>query len=386
MDASDIRNIAGAPYGLTYTNRKSLSDLMTKNNFTTEAPLIFALYMDGEMHRGPVYIQARQDASAPSGISTFQQEVPLQQVLGVAPNDAFYSFETSFDGYQKYAIGEANRSDLVVINRNTGKHVSAFEIKLCVVPNSGTANRPHDEQSCEIVVRPPSIEQLAFSIADTYSDAGRQELQDLIVQELGGNVQGYKWNDQTFMFDHLTNIRSAVRAISLAKIDQQRPFAMTGIWRTIGQSEEFDENSFDTFVWSNLAFLQLLGCQDDDASAKKKQNKKNNHEITRPERSLIWLVKVLLDYSLQKKVDFDKTHRDITFHAQTDKAGAFSGDAPYAFMKGERFFRPLITKASIVDMISDACIAMMKPERRLDATLMHLSFETTHTSKKDKDI
>lgn len=373
MSKSNIRGIEGAPYGLKYTSRKNLNDLMTKNNFTTEAPLIFALFLDGEMHRGPVYIQAQRDELTPSGISTFQQEVPLEQILGISPSDAFYSFETSFDGYDKYAMSEANRSDLVVVDRNTGEHVSAFEIKLCVVPNSGTANRSHDEQSCEIVVRPPSVEQLAFSIADTYSDDGRQELQDLIVKELGGNVQGYKWDDQAFMFDHLGNIRSAIKAISLAKIDQQRPFAMTGIWRTVGQSEEFEDNVFDTFVWSNLAFLQLLGCQEANGS---KRRKRDNREITRPERSLIWLIKVLLDYSLQKKVDFDKTHREITFHAQTDKAGAFSGDAPYAFMKGERFFRPLIAKSSIIDMISNACIAMMKPERRLDATLTHLVSES----------
>lgn len=373
MSRDNLHAIVGAPYGLEYSNRRDLDDYMTKNNFTTEAPLIFALYMDGKMRRGPVYIQACQDDSVPSGISTYQQEVPLSQIIGVEPKNAYYAFETSFDGYDKYAIKEANRSDLVVINRFTKEHVSAFEIKLCVIPNSGTATRPHDEQSCEIVVRPPSIEQLAFSIADTYSDGGRQELQELIVNELGGNVQGYKWDDQEFMYNHLDNIRSAVSAISKAKLGQQRPFAMTGIWRTKGQSGEFENNAFDTFVWSNFAFLQLLGYQDTGVGRAKDLHRKN--EITRPERSMIWLIKALLDYTLQRKVDFDKTHREITFHAQTDKAGAFSGDAPYHFMKGDRFVKPLITTSSIVEMITDDCISKMKPERRLDATLLHYSFE-----------
>ena len=357
MTGTDIRK----PFGMQNTNRTSLADLMSKNNFTTEAPLIFAMYMDQVLHRGPLLITAT--ASNQQQLTTKQVEVPLIDIFGTDPKNVCFEFEQIYEHYDRFVyhgqrhVRHANRSDVVVVNSDTNQQVSAFEVKLCVIPNSGTANRPHDEQSLEIVVRPPTIEQLAFSIADTYGNEGRKQLGDLIVKNLDGNVQGYRWSDKNFMLAHMHNIRSAVEAISLAKLAEQKPFCLTGIWRTNGQSELLDDHCFDTFAWTNLAFLQLLSSRPNDTA------------ISRADRSLVWLIKALFDYTAQGHVDFNQAHSQITFDAQTDKAGSFAGKITYDFMSGQRFNSPLIPKTAIYRLIPQECMDELKPERRLDAAL-----------------
>ena len=354
------------PFGLQKTNRSSVADLMSKNNFTTEAPLIFAMYMDRVLHRGPVLIEAT--VSDQQQLTTRQIEVPLRDIFGTEPENVRFEFEQTYQQYDRFAYHgqrhdrHANRSDVVVINSATNQPVSAFEVKLCVIPNSGTANRPHDEQSLEIVVRPPTIEQLAFSIADTYGNEGKQQLRQIIVEKLGGDVQGYRWSDKHFMMEHMHDIKSAVEAISLAKITEQKPFCLTGIWRTKGQSELLESYCFDTFAWTNLAFLQLLSDSPSD------------NTISRPDRSLVWLIKALLDYTIQNQVNFNQAHSEITFDSQTDKAGAFSGAKTYKFMNGERFNHPLISSTAINQLIPQQCMDELKPERRLDAALKNARY------------
>ncbi len=354
------------PFGMQNTNRSSVTDLMSKNNFTTEAPLIFAMYMDQVLEQGPVLIKAA--VSNQHQLTTEQAHTTLKNIFGVDPNSVRFEFEQRYQPYDQLAYhgpndeNHVNRSDVVVFDSTENQQVSAFEVKLCVIPNSGTANRPHDEQSLEIVVRPPTIEQLAFSIANTYGNKGKQQLKELIVDKLGGNVQGYRWSDKDFMLSHMHNIRSAVEAISLAKIAEQKPFCLTGIWRTTGQSELLEDSCFDTFAWTNFAFLQLLSSSPSVTT------------ISRPDRSLVWLIKALLDYTVQGHVDFNQAHSEITFDAQTDKAGAFAGAKTYRFMNCQRFKHPLIPKTAISQLIPQQCMDMLKPERRLDAALRNAKY------------
>lgn len=345
--------ISDAPIGMEYTNRQNLSDLMSKNNFTTEAPLIFASYIHRSLGRGLTLIKA---VSKNGALETKQEETGLPSILNVNPDDAYYSFETTYNGYRGLSINEPRKSDVVVIDRNSGNHASAFEVKLCVIPNAGTAAKDHDQQSLEIVLRPPTIEQLAFSIADTYGEQRRQELGRLITGQLGDNVQGYQWTDKRFMLDHLDRIHGAVKAIATEGIDKQKPFILMGIWRTTGQSDFLEERCFDTFAWTNLAFLQLLS------------SRPPSNDISRPDRSLIWLIKALFDYSAQGRIDF-KQSSDITFGLQTDKAGAFAGNIMYKFMNGERFKQPLISRDKIPVILPSLAQQELKPERRLDAAL-----------------
>lgn len=351
-----------APYGMEYTSRSDLADLMTKNNFTTEAPISFLMYIDEVLKKPTVLIEGILNDK--KQLSTHQAYVPLAEVFGADPCNVGFRFEESFEGYDKYATNKANRSDVVVVDRETGGHKSAFEVKLVVVPNSGTARKSHDDQSCEIVVRPPSIEQLTFSIADTYGKTGMEELRKIIVKFLGDSIQYFKWEDESFMLRRLPQIREAAEAIAKAKLAQQKPFAITGLWRTQGQRGLLDENCFDSFVWTNLAFLQLFL-----VSAANRNDP--NAEITRPERSLIWLVRSLYDYACQGKVKFDWAHSAITYNQQTDKAGSFAGNIPFQFMNGPRLRKPAIPRDQLDDVIPMEALDLFMPERRLDATLFY---------------
>lgn len=351
-----IEAMANTPIGMEYTNRHDLPDLMSKNNFTTEAPLIFSMFIHKILNTGPMVIKAVQGDDGSLG--TCAEQESLTSVLGIDPDRASFSFETSYEGYNRFALHQhADRSDVVVLDRNTNEHRSAFEVKLCVIPNSSTAEKTHDEQGLEIVVRPSTIEQLAFSIADTYGDSGRSELNRLIVEKLGGNAQGYQWSDENYMLRHMEDIREAVTSIATMKIEQQKPFALIGIWRTHGQSELLEDHCFDTFAWTNLAFLQLLN------------SRPTRNRLSRPDRSLIWLVKALYDFSVQGIVDFNQAHSEITFGTQTDKAGSFAGKSTSKFMECERFIHPLISRADIPRMLPPECVQCLKPERRLDAAL-----------------
>lgn len=351
-----VEAMANAPIGMKYTNRHDLYDLMSKNNFTTEAPLIFATFIHRELNKGPMMIKAVQEDDG--SLATCVEQESLTSILGVDPDCASFSFETSYEGYDRFALNQhAHRSDVVVLDRSTEEHKSAFEVKLCVIPNSSTAEKPLNKQSLEIIVRPSTIEQLAFSIADTYGRQGRQELNGLLVEKLGGNVQGYQWSDERFMEEHMRNVSEALTSIATAKLQQQKPFVLTGIWRTHQQSELLEDHCFDTFAWTNLAFLQLL------------ESQPTRTPLSRKDRSLIWLVKALYDYSAQGTVDFDQAHSEITFGTQTDKAGSFAGEIVRRFMDCERFKHPLIHKDDIPRMLPSESVQCLKPERRLDAAL-----------------
>ena len=150
-------------YGLTHSNKDFESgDAFGKNTFTTAFPIALANYLACEKNLPMNYIVA--DLGEGDAPTTKHKLTPLKDIIGCDPYDAEYHFEDSFEQYSQYAVNEANRSDIVVKNRITGDEVSAFEVKLVAVPTSGTARMPRDEQCCELVVRPPSIEQLCFSL------------------------------------------------------------------------------------------------------------------------------------------------------------------------------------------------------------------------------
>lgn len=140
-------------YGLRNSNHDfTKAKSFGKNIFTNAFPIALAVYMDKELGLEPNYISAGEN----NGVPTISHDTkPLTDLIGIDPGNAYWSFEDSFSGYDTYATGSANRSDLVVKDDKTGDELSAFEVKLVAAPTSGTANRERDQQSCEIVVRPP---------------------------------------------------------------------------------------------------------------------------------------------------------------------------------------------------------------------------------------
>ncbi|TGY68179.1 HindVP family restriction endonuclease [Enterorhabdus sp. NM05_H27] len=350
-------------FGLDHSNKDfTREESYGKNTFTTAFPVALSNYIDS---KGLLqnYIQAVVfDDDRPD---VQQVQIPLEDLLGIASGQAYYGFEDSFSGYDAYAVNRANRSDIVVKNSQTGEELCALEVKLVAVPTSSTATRKREQQCCELVVRPPSIEQLCFSVAASFGANNRQFLGDLIVKALGDPID-YDWQNEQFMIARREKILNAAYDIIEQGITCQRPLVLMGEWRTKGQEPDLDEDCFDCFFWSNLAFLQLF------TNATEKAIERDERIIKRPERALIWFIKSIFDYAAQGKVTFERTHSLITFGGQTDKAGSFTGNNILPFVESQNFLYPRIKESERCRIISDEGAAMLKPERRLDAVLISL--------------
>lgn len=355
-------------FGLEHANKNfETASAYGKNTFTTAFPVAMSSYIHS---RGldQNYIRATLDAH---NMPTTEHVLrPLPSLIGIDPEQAFFAFEDSFSGYDEYAVNIANRSDIVVMNCKTMDEVSALEVKLVAVPTSGTANRERSQQLCELVVRPPSIEQLCFSVAASYGQNRRQEIGNIIVEALEDPMD-YNWSSESFMLEHRKQILEAAYELIRRGLNSQRPLVLMGVWRTQGQAPKLDKNCFDAFYWSSLAFLQLFtNCM---AGA----IERNTQSIGRPERALIWFIKSMFDYAAQGRVTFERTHSLITFGGQTDKAGSFTNNNIKKFVLSDNFITPRITREEKENIISSTGIEMLMPERRLDSVLYYevTSFE-----------
>lgn len=348
-------------YGLEYaTHNFSEERSFGKNIFTNALPISLAMYLSDEMGLEPGWVKA---ISCGNRLGIQHETKPLPNIIGTAPEEAFWGFEEGFDGYNRYATGQVNKSDIVVKNRFTGEETSAFEVKLTVVPTSNTANKERDEQSCELVVRPPSIEQLCFSIAAGYGPDRRHDIGDIIAKHLRYPMD-YEWSNERYMLDKLQLVVDAAEDIAISNIDNQRPFLLDAIWRTIGKSPALDEEAFDVFFWSDLAFMQFF------TRSSRSQIANHDDRIGRPARSAIWLIKALWDYSTQGKVTFERAHSAITFGGQTDKAGAFTGAVSLELVKCPNFVHPRISRDRYLEVVKPEGIKYLSPERRLDGVLV----------------
>ena len=241
-------------------------------------------------------------------------------------------------------------------------------MKLVAVPTSGTARMPRDEQCCELVVRPPSIEQLCFSFAASFGPLRRQEVGEVIVAELGSPID-YEWSNEDFMKRHRSNVLAASNELIRRCIPKQKPLVLIGEWRTQGQEPVLDNECYDVFFFSNAAFLQLF------TSAMKREIATSTSSIGRPARALIWFIKSMFDYSAQGRVTFERTHSLVTFGGQTDKAGSFTSGGIRPFIKSKHFIHPRISVNETNEILLPEGAALLKPERRLDAVLIHRSME-----------
>lgn len=364
-------------YGLDHASHDfSEASSLGKNIFTNAFPLSLAQYLATKRKLPIPMIKATLDSA--DRLSTEHVMTAWSEIIGTEPDRASFEFEGVYSGYGNYTHTNANKSDAVVIERGTGKHLRPLEIKLVVVPTSSTAKRDRKDQSCEIVVRPPTVEQLAFSIAHSYGEVRRMELMELIVSELG-QPNDYKWADERFMISALPRILRAAENIVRGGLDVQTPLVLTAIWRSEGQKPVLDEHAFDVFVWTDLAFLQLFidqlrrECYKADGSPKTKAPK----QISRPSRALIWLVRSLFDYTVQNTLNFGSVHSQITYGAQSDKAGSFSGTASLKHLASPEFFEPRVTRTELSEVLSPSSTQHLLPERRLDAAIaiQHLAEE-----------
>ena len=343
-------------YGMERTNHDSDDPkFLGKNIFTNAFPLSLASYIDGE--KGLPIPVVSATVTDDGEITTHHTDTNWEDIIGTDPETAVWNFESTYGEYAKYTNATPNGSDVVVKNKK-GKDTSAFEIKLVVVPTSGSADKPREQQLCELVIRPASIEQLAFSIARSYGIEQRDTLRKIIVDALG-TPQDLNWSSASVMMDNKNAVIEAAENIIRSGIEEQTPLVVIAEWRTEGQTPRLDENAFDVFVVTDMALLSVF-----TQTAKTKSKK-----ISRPYRSVIWLVKSLYDYSIQHSLQFVDIIAKLNYGLQSDKSASFTRRAT-EMLDSDNFQRPRVKRTEVENILPPEAFKVLAPERRLDGALM----------------
>ena len=193
-----------------------------------------------------------------------------------------------------------------------------------------------------------------------YFENRKADLQAIIGEDFDEIVD---WTEPNIIVPYLGKIIRVIDEVSLAMLDFQTPLVMQPIWKTEGKTPKLAENCLDVFVWSDLAFIRLF--------AKVAKFEIRENRITRQLRTLIWLFKMLYDFSRDGQVNHARISDTLSYNTKNDKAFALSGRVTRAFMQGEILRKPRITKDEIKHIILNGGQNLLSPERRFDAIIFN---------------
>ena len=339
-------------FGLNNSNRDFTQKYSWgKNQFNSSLPAALACYMHSKRLE-PVYLQLDEQ------LKILHATISTAQLFGIEPdnNNLFFAFESDYTPYQQLVVGNIPRIDLVT--QSNGNCLRGLEIKLTALPDNSTCELTDDKFGSEIVIRPDSIVYLALSIATNY----KQNIAEL-TNLLGNDFDKIKdWTEGTAVMPFIPKMVEVLNKILLQSLAKQEPLIMQPIWKTIGKSSQLADNCLDIFVWSNYAFTRLfLNVATDELTTENK--------ITRQLRSVVWLLKMLLDFSKNGKINHTKIIDELSFNTKNDKAFAVSGKVSQPFMACPELTKPRITKDEIKNIILGAGHLLLSPERRFDAII-----------------
>lgn len=342
-------------FGIKHSNRDfSDKDSWGKNQFNSSFPAALSAYL-AHKNLENVYIRLNEN------LETYHDRISTENLYGLPSNseNLFYSFESPFLPFQKFLIGNIPRVDLVTQNLSDNLILKSLEIKLTALPDNSTCHLPKELFGCEIVVRPDTIVYLACSLF-SYFENRRSELQAII----GGEFEAIQdWTEAALIIPYLGEMIRVVDEVSLKMLDSQSPLVMQPIWKTQGKTPKLAANCLDVFVWSDLAFIRLF--------SKVAKTEIRENKITRQLRTLIWLFKMLYDFSRDGQVNHAKIIDTLSYNTKNDKAFALSGRVTRSFMQGEVLRQPRITKDEIRNIIIGGGQNLLSPERRLDAIIFN---------------
>lgn len=351
-----MENKKSGLFGLEYTNRDfTKHDSWGKNQFNSSFPASLGCYMHSK-NIEPVYITLTDQLKPAHG------KIAVKDLFGAIPNtpDLFFSFETQYTPFASYMKGDFPRADLVTIDTSKDPHqpCRALEIKLTALPDTTTYKLSDDKYGSEIVVRPDTIVYLAIGIADAYQN-DRNELKRILNPV---NQKVSNWEDAAEVVEILDEIETSINEVLLAKIENQFPFLMQPIWKTVGKSGGLAEQCFDMFVWSDFGFTRLF------TKAAEKQKSKR---VGRIERSVVWLFKMLCDYMETGSINAEHITDRLTYNTNNDKAFSVSGTITNRFMACAELTSPRIKREAVREIILNGGQNFLSPERRLDAAILN---------------
>jgi len=344
-------------FGVTNSNRDfSQVDTWGKNQFNSSFPAGLSNYLAHKKIENVYLILDKE-------LKVIHSKISTKDLYGISPvsNDLFFSFESPYTPYQQLVIGSLPRVDLVTQLRSTGQCLKPIEVKLTALPDNSTCHLHKEYFGCEIVVRPDTIVYLACSIVAIFKDE-QQKLADLI----GNGFEDIAdWTDGASVWPFITDMISAIDKIILSILDKQEPLLMQPIWKTNGKSPKLADNCLDVFVWSNFAFTQLF------VDVARGELSEGANKITRQVRTIIWLFKMLLDFSKNGQIDHKRIIDGLSYNTKNDKAFAVSGRVTHRYMESPELEMPRIEKKEIRNIILGGGQDLLSPERRFDAIIFN---------------
>lgn len=349
-----VEGIAPGLFGQKYSSRDyRYEDSWGKNQFNSSFPASLVAYM-GSMDMKPVFICTNKNNEV------IHRYIDSKELLGVEPlsEDAYYDFEAGYYPYEQYYTAtKKEKIDLVMINRTSKVPVSGLEVKLTTLPDNTTKDCPDEDYGSEIVVRSPTILFLACSICACYDSAkGKMKLHD-ILNTIGTEIKN--WSEMRQVVPHYNAIKEAILNVSANLANKQVPLIIQPIWKTDKKMTDLEDNCLDVFVWSNLSVIQMC----------LRENGVEN-DISRNQRTIIWLYKMLWDFTQFGKFNYTDIVNDLSYNYKTDKAFAISGKLTNPLMKCNELTNPRVSKYEIKNIILGDGQKLLRPERRFDAYLV----------------
>lgn len=341
-------------YGITHSNRDfAQPDTWGKNQFNSSFPAGLTNYLSSKELEN-VYLYLDKDLKVQHG------KISTTDLFGITPtsDDLFFAFESPYTPYQQLVIGHLPRVDLVTQLKSNGQCLRPIEIKLTALPDNSTCDLSEEYYSSEIVIRPDTIVYLACSIAANFKDNPQQ-----LAEHIGKEFEPIEdWTEGKNVWPFISKMITAIDRIILSIIDKQEPILMQPIWKTNGKSPQLAENCLDVFVWSNFAFTQIFV---DVARGELKEES----SITRQIRTIVWLFKMLYDFSKNGQINHEQVIDTLSYNTKNDKAFSVSGRITHHFMTCDELAKPRITKSEIKNIILGGGQQLLSPERRFDAII-----------------
>ncbi len=341
-------------FGQKYSSRDyRYEDAWGKNQFNSSFPASLVAYM-GSKGIDPVFICTNKSNEI------VHKYISSSKLLGIDPlsDEAYYDYEAGYYPYEQYyTASKKEKIDLVMINRTSKSPVSGLEVKLTTLPDNTTKDLLDADYGSEIVVRSPTILFVACSICSCYdSPRGKNKLHD-ILNTIGQEIKD--WSEIRQVVPHYNEIKEAILAVSSDLSHKQVPLIMQPIWKTDRKLTDLDENCLDVFVWSNLSVIQMA-----------LRETTSDDDISRNQRTIIWLYKMLWDFTQFGKFNYTDIVNSLSYKYKTDKAFAISGKLTNPFLKCSELETPRISKYEIKNIILGDGQKLLRPERRFDAYLV----------------
>jgi len=338
-------------YGISASNRTNM-DLWGKNQFNSSFPIALACYMRDHGIKAVYLMLNKKLEVTPVELSfdeIFNSKLPNNQL--------YFAFESKFEPYQKYASDDIGGIDLVV-KSTKGHFLRPLEIKLTVLPDSGTSVKPESLWGSEIVIRPATTKYCALGIADSCFKK-MDDIRDRF-EPIGNDMQN--WGNRVEISSKMEPMLKCINDFEKAYLSHQKPVLLQPVWKTQGQSPMLAEQAFDIFVWSDFALSRLFL---DSAWESRKST-----TINRQMRSAARFFRFMYQMSTSHKVALSKIYHEMDFGRQTDKEFAVSGNITNRYMSASpRLLTPCLPSSVVREIILNGGEEELKPERRFDQTL-----------------